>query len=83
MVFTFFLGFIDEGYYDFTTFTITANYVILGVYFTLFCLTQHMVYLVLTHFKPMQTRKVIAASVVVGLLFPITVVLIIAAYLSL
>jgi hypothetical protein len=75
LVFTFFLGFIDEGYYSLQTFKSFGNIIVLSGYALLFWVVQVAIDALLRLIKnfPVGARKTIA--IIFGLLGPITLIM--------
>jgi hypothetical protein len=75
LLFTFVLGFIDEGYYSLKTFESLGNILVLLVYMLLFWGAQLGFDWLLSRLPtlPLSGRKTL--SVIVGLLLPITLIM--------
>ena len=75
LVFAFFLGFIDEGYYNLKTFESIGNIIVLLGYAMLFWVAQLAVDWMLKNIPKLDPSARKAIAVVVGLLLPIIIIM--------
>lgn len=75
LLFAFFLGFIDEGYYSLKTFENIGNIIVLLGYAMLFWVVQLAIDWMLKHIQILAPAMRKTIAVVVGLLLPIIIIM--------
>jgi hypothetical protein len=77
-LFTFMLGYVDEGYNSFKTFESIGNIVVLSIYLLLFFVCELIVHVTYAKLLPPNPPLQKALSVLLGLFLPISVIMFIA-----
>jgi hypothetical protein len=74
-LFTFFLGFIDEGYNSLQTFKSWGNILVLGVYLLIFWFSEAGIHFLYQKLLPPNPGLQKTLSVLLGLILPITIIM--------